>query len=266
MGTGDGLPNVSRDEVIARLRECGCEDVTPYAALLRHSIWMRVDTTRAPGLMESRFGGPAMMPDDFVWPTYTAEPYMGRDPNDDPETFVLWYAKPQRLPMFLIAQLNLAEVPVDSLLPREGLLSIFTDPFDGVWGRSKSDQQGFRVVYVPPEQFPSLRPHDMPDRAGHPGAFADRTWPTYRIEYFLKWSFSDWDTLHRLTDSEPYRDVNERVREALDEMYGYSFGHFLLDGGVNHQGDPRESAVLTWDPPDELPQDATYEQIDAYHK
>ena len=108
-----------------------------------------------------------MMPDGFEWPTYTAEPYMGRDPNDDPQTFVVWYAKQQKLPMFLIAQLNLAELPIASALPREGLLSLFTDPFDGVWGHSKSDQQGLRVIYTPPEAFASLRPHHMPDRPDH---------------------------------------------------------------------------------------------------
>lgn len=266
MASRDGIPNLSRDQVIARLRECGCADVAPYAALLRHSIWMRVDPTRPPGLMESRFGGPAMMPDGFVWPTYTAEPYLGRDPDDDRETFVLWYAKQQQLPMFLLAQLNLAGVPVDSPLPREGLLSIFTDPFDGVWGHSKSDRQGFRVTYIPPEHFASLRPHDMPDRTGHRGAFANWTWPTYRIEYLLKWNFANWDAVQRLAEGEPYRDVFERVQEAMGEIRGYSFGHFLLDAGMNHQNDPRESGLNMWDQPGTLPEDATCEQTDVHYR
>ena len=267
----DGKPHASRDEVIARLRDAGCGDAAPYTALLRPSIWMRVDAGRSPGPMESRFGGPAMMPEGFDWPTYTAEPYMGRDPNDDPKTFVLWYAKQQQLPMFLVAQLNLAELPIESALPREGMLSFFTDPFDGVWGHSKADQQGLRVIYTPPEQFAALRPYEMPARSDHHGAFADSTWPTYRIEYFVKWGFSDWEAVHRLAEAEPFTDQGERVRDAMREIFGYSFGHFLLDGGLNHQGDPRESAVLAVDSPqrpptyEEVGREPTQEEEDAFH-
>lgn len=82
-----------------------------------------------------------MMPEGFVWPTYTAEPYMGRDPDEDPETFTLWYAKQQQLPMFLTAQLNLAELSreVQTPLPPDGLWSFVTDSFDGVRVRGKSN-------------------------------------------------------------------------------------------------------------------------------
>ena len=48
----------------------------------------------------------------------------------------------------------------------------------------------------------------------------------------------------------------------MREMFGYSFGHFLLDAGRNHQDDPRVSALMIWDPPEELPEDAPYGQID----
>jgi hypothetical protein len=224
---------------------------------------MRLDTTRPPTALESRFGGPAMMPDGFEWPHYTAEPYMGRDPNDDPETYVVWYAKQQKLPMFLIAQLNLAELPIDSPLPRSGLLSLFTDPFDGVWGDSKSDLQGVRVIYTPQETFASLKPYQMPTRTDHHGAFAGSTWPECRIQYFLKWSFGDPDRLDQLLDGESDDEVAERMRATIQETCGYSFGLFLLDGGRNHQHDPRESALRMWDSQEEPPEDDD-EPYEAY--
>jgi uncharacterized protein YwqG len=265
---GDGIPNLSRAEVTDRLRDAGIEDADRYAELLSPSIWISINDTKQPGLMESRFGGPAMMPEGFVWPMYTAEPYMGRDPDDDPETFTLWCAKQQQLPMFLIAQLNLAELPrdVETPLPPDGLLSFFTDPFDGVWGHSKSDIQGLRVIYVPRDRFAELRPYEKPSAAVHPGAFADRKWPALRIEYFVKWGTARWRALYDSVDDEPDSDMQERLREVLNEIASYSFGNFLLDGGCNHQGDPRESAVCTWDPPPETSDDATLEEIMAEQK
>jgi uncharacterized protein YwqG len=263
MNNREGMPNLTRDEVLARLADAVGGDVSPYAALLQRSIWLRVDPSRKPDLMESRFGGPAMMPDGFEWPMYTAEPYMGRDPNEDPQTFTIWYAKQQKLPMWLIAQLNLAELPMETPLPREGLLSFFTDPFDGIWGNEKSDQQGIRLAYVSPEQFSVLRPCHRPEATDHHGEFADWVWPQYRMQYYIKWAFSDWDEVRRLNeqaaDARPYDDVQERLSDTMTEVFGYSFGHFLLDGGRNHQGDPRGSAERVWNPDPEPPEDMEYD-------
>lgn len=258
MSNREGMPNLSREEVLTRLADAVGSDVSPCAELLQRSIWLRVDKDRQPELMGSRFGGPAMVPDGFEWPTYTTEPYMGRDPDEDPKTFTLWYAKQQKLPMWLIAQLNLAELPMETPLPREGLLSFCTDPFDGVWGGQKSDQQGVRLVYIPPERFAELCPLHRPEVAFHPGAFADWTWPEYRMEYYIKWTFSDWDRVRRLieqaADARPYDDVEQRISDTIEEIHGCWFGHFLLDGGMNHQGDPRCSAEHVWNPDPEPPE------------
>src|SRR5688572_15100272 len=97
MSNREGLPNLTRDEVLARLSEALGGDASGYAALLQPSIWLRVDEQTEPDLLGSRFGGPAMMPEGFEWPMYTSEPYMGRDPAET-ETFTLWYAKQQLLP------------------------------------------------------------------------------------------------------------------------------------------------------------------------
>lgn len=263
MSNREGMPNLKREEVLARLADAVGGDASPYAALLQRSIWLRVDKAREPDLMQSRFGGPAMVPDGFEWPMYVAEPFMGRDPDEDPKTFTLWYAKQQKLPMWLIAQLNLAELPMETPLPREGLLSFFTDPFDGVWGGEKSDQQGIRIVYFPPGRFGELRPLDRPEVAFHPGAFADWNWPQYRMEYYAKWTFSDWEKVWRLneqaTDARPYDDVEQRISDTITEIFGYSCGHFLLDGGRNHDGDPRCSAEHVWNPDPEPPEGIGYE-------
>jgi hypothetical protein len=61
----DGLPNLTRDEVIERMRAVGVENLQPYVDLLCRSMWICVDPTRQPGALESRFGGPAMVREDF---------------------------------------------------------------------------------------------------------------------------------------------------------------------------------------------------------
>jgi uncharacterized protein YwqG len=259
----DGLPNLTREDVLSRLTAAGVPDVQQVAPLLRQTVWLRPDPQREPELLPSRFGGPAMVPADFEWPYYDAEPYQGSETADD-GTFTIRYGAKTRAPLFLFAQINLAEVPLATELPPAGLLSFFIDPFDGVWGHARSDRQGFRILYAPAEQLASLRPLEMPARDGLTGAFAGREWRQHAMTFFLKWTLSDWRWLHELEDREPWSDGPERIREAWGEIAGYGFGHFLLDAGLNHQGDPRESAVLTVDPPKPPDEDAGYEESDAY--
>ena len=259
MATRDGIPDLTREHLAERLRAAGADDLKPYLDLLHQTIWMRVEPDREPGLMESRFGGPAMVPDDFVWPTYEAEPHLGSEVEGD--TFTVYRGAKRRWPMFLLAQINLAEVPTDSALPRTGLLSFFTDPFDGVWGHSRADVQGFTIRYTPEEAFPTLRPREMPERPDREGAFSGWTWPCYAMRFFLNWAISDADAFNRLIDTERYRDVAKRMGDALREIQGYGFGHFLLDAGMNHQGDPRAFAVLMFDSSGLPPEDGSYEEL-----
>jgi uncharacterized protein YwqG len=82
------------------------------------------------------------------------------------------------------------------------------------------------------------------------------------MEFYTKWTFSDWESVHRLNeqaaDARPYDDVEQRVSDTMEEVFGYSFGHFLLDGGRNHQSDPRGSAEHVWNPDPEPPEDIEY--------
>ena len=73
MSKREGTPDLTREEVLARLADAVGGDASPYAALLQRSIWLRVDSDREPDLMGSRFGGPAMVPEGFEWPMYAAD-------------------------------------------------------------------------------------------------------------------------------------------------------------------------------------------------
>lgn len=253
----EGLPNLRRDEVLARLAEAGYPESALLAPLLQWSIWLRPDPTRTPGLLESRFGGPAMVPPEFEWPCYNADPYLGDEAGQDGSS-VAGDGEGTAAPLCMIAQINLTEVPRPTALPPAGLLSFFVDPFDGVWGHERSDRSGFQVTYTPADELAHLRPREMPHTES-----ADEPWPHLAMTFFQKWTLADGHPLAAWAedrhDREPWSDVPDQVTEAWSEITGYNFGHFLLDGGRNHQGDPRESAVLLFDRPDDPNDGSTHE-------
>lgn len=256
----DGVPDLTKEQVLARLTVAGLDNAEAIAPFLRQSVWLRADPSSTPRLLGSRFGGPAMVPPEFEWPYYDAEPYLGSGAGDD-GTFTVFYGEKSAAPLYMIAQINLAEIPLHTALPSAGLLTFFIDPYDGVWGHERSDRSGFRVTFTPADRMAGLVPREMPGgKAG--GAFAGEPWPHLAASFFLKWGLGERERLSKwiddLHDREPWSDVPDKIREAWEEMTGYGFGHFLMDAGLNHQGDPRESAVLLLDSPEE-PDDGSHE-------
>lgn len=100
----------------------------------------------------SRAGGGPDLPHDMPWP---------RNGKDAPLQF--------------LHQVNLQDIakatPADNLLPSNGLLVFFYDYDKQPWGNSPEDWQGWKLTFVPEDDFSSLEyrlpPYELPGKMGH---------------------------------------------------------------------------------------------------
>ena len=117
-----------QDDLLAGLNKAGLSAISPKLAKLskdcvRVRSAPRADVAISKG--DSKLGGLPDLPPGLAWPQW----------KNGFLTFV--------------AQVNLAELPANDLLPNIGLLSFFYDHEQSAWGFDPNHKEGFRLWYFP---------------------------------------------------------------------------------------------------------------------
>ncbi|WJZ03759.1 DUF1963 domain-containing protein [Corynebacterium freiburgense] len=165
----------------------------------------------------SRIGGPGLVSAQHPWPI---------DPSD--------------LPMYLVTQLNLAELPPQPNLPSDGLLQFFTeeDPL-GLFELKPVENIATLVRYIPARDIPDMRLefHAIPEFALVSGGYFKITATPYdQYPVFSDTSFAPED-LRLLRQIDLWDEHPERLDEFLNAQHATVF-----NGGWARfvQSDPRE--------------------------
>lgn len=123
-------------DVLGKLREAGLEGLARTIALkAQDSISIEPDEASSGAPVPSKLGGKPNLPPTFAWPVSGSHP------------------------LAFVAQFNLAEVaPLaeESGLPREGALYVFYDWNEQPWGFEPEDCEGWRIVFLLPEDLHTL--------------------------------------------------------------------------------------------------------------
>ncbi|MDO4687284.1 MAG: YwqG family protein [Corynebacterium sp.] len=151
-----------------------------------------------------------------------------------------WPSDPSGLPMYLVAQLNLAEFPPQPDLPSDGLLQFFTeeDPL-GLFELKPVEQIAKLVRYIPAVDVPtmSLEFHAIPEFALVSGGYFEITASPYdQYPVFSDTSFTP-DDMRLLRQVDLWDEHPERLDEFLNAQHATVF-----NGGWARfvQSDPRD--------------------------
>jgi uncharacterized protein YwqG len=135
----------ARDELEAKLKQADLGRIAGGVADLSKEGFF-LHSTKIPDenilIGASKIGGWPDLPSGFSWPSA----------NDEPLAFV--------------AQINLSELPLPSLLPRDGLLSFFYDREQTVWGFDPKESAHWRVSYIPSSAQLVRTPEPRPVQSG----------------------------------------------------------------------------------------------------
>jgi hypothetical protein len=208
--------------------------------------------------LATRFGGDAMMLPEQGWPSWINAPYTGRD--ESAEFFTVTYGEPTEVPLTFLGQVNLADLPDGLPLPRQGLLSFFTDATDPPYGMDESDRDGSRLFFTRPEDFHRLQKRPMPNAPKKAGVFDLRP---------LRPCGAIFARRYRLP---AYWDLDETVRELVpkdvydpfeDLVCGFNYNNEMLGIPKTHQHDPRLAAVRMNG--GQLPDEESYARWEGHH-
>ncbi|HSR69227.1 MAG TPA: YwqG family protein [Acidobacteriota bacterium] len=129
-------------DVLRKLREAGLEELARTIALkARDSIRIERDEGSSGAAVPSKLGGRPDLPPTFAWPVGESHP------------------------LAFLAQFNLSEVaPLaeETGLPGEGALYVFYDWQQQPWGFEAQDCDGWRIVYLLPEDLHTLEALEPP--------------------------------------------------------------------------------------------------------
>lgn len=178
-------------------------------------------------------------------------------PSDVP-----WPTHPDGRPLVFIAQINLAEMPlevVDGVLPTDGWLHLFYDVEEQPWGFDPADRGGWALLYTPagttltPRQPPGGNDSGIGERPVTLGARVEQTVvPPFTV---------DADRILTEQENHRYADaLEDHVEAAWDERIHRLLGHpdliqgdiqlesqlaahGIYVGGADHLADPRATAL-----------------------
>ena len=160
----------------------------------------------------------------------------------------------------LLAQINFAELPANSIYPQQGILQFYIDSDDDLWGLNFDDQReqiGFRILFFPEvfnasEKLQALNPDEFIDADGPvTGQYAVNFKPQMQPISPQDLHFDAY-CLGQELDEEQLEDALEQYEQAYSAQ-----GHRL--GGYPYftQADPRDGMG------DELAQYILLLQIDS---
>ena len=170
-------------------------------------------------------------------------------------------------PLGMIAQINCAELPQNTIYPESGMLQFWIDPGDeeALWGMDDTiadrTQNGYRVIYYPELGEPN------PDARAAKANWDDYGWPISpeTVEYALsfeaalgdKWSLMNetaealfvdtWNELYPETPIEDFFDEidelgEDRVTDTIDRETEDQLTHKIGGEPIFTQNDPRDFA------------------------
>jgi hypothetical protein len=204
-------------------------------SLAKPVLWIDAIPGPAEDPVGSCFGGSEpLLLDEVGWPTWVKEPYLGSDGSTG--TFTVHYGAPAEAPLTFLGQINLAELPPVTPLPRSGLLSFFVDAAEAPWGDEENDRCGFRIFFTPANRFNALRPRPMPNGPPTPGAFEAKPLRPCRMKFAPRYQLPALDLLES-----PLREqIDETAYGELAEfLYGFSYHNVMFSVPRTHQHDPR---------------------------
>ncbi|MGI9203783.1 MAG: YwqG family protein [Woeseiaceae bacterium] len=163
------------------------EEVVAMLKPLKQQALHLVETSRD---VRSRIGGVPDLPDGFEWPEW------------------------QNVPLAFLAQIDLAEIDEQSVLPdlpKHGLLSFFYDQEQSTWGFRPGDRGSWRVIYSTEEQ--QLR------RTGPPAGVAENgQYDEKKIEFL---EVTTYPSLDRVTD-QPI-ETSDETWDEVDALQARDF-------------------------------------------
>lgn len=193
-------------DIIEQLIEAGYQkEVEKLQSMVRKSIHLITDKSKEENFLigETKIGGEAHLPKDFVWPMYDNKP------------------------LAFIAQINLSEITqydTMNVLPKEGILSFFFEGGEKVWGFDPKDIGGSKVFY--------LQDIDDLERTAFPnGLEEDLIFEPCKVNFECRESYpTDLYALNQIMFngdmSEKYDDFFDILCDGLQEvttnkMFGY---------------------------------------------
>lgn len=203
-------------------------------ALAKPIVWIDAIPEPSGDPLSSRFGGTPLMLDEVGWPSWVKNPYLGSDTSTG--TFIVYYGEPAEAPLTFLGQINLAELPPVTPLPRSGLISFFVDAAEAPWGDEENLRDGFRVYFTPSERFRELRPRPMPNGPPARGAFEAKPLRPCRMRFAARYQLPAAQSLDPPLLQKFGADAYGELAEFL---YGFSYHNVMFSVPRTHQHDPR---------------------------
>jgi uncharacterized protein YwqG len=154
----------------------------------------------------------------------------------------LAWPKWKDVPLSFVAQINLTEVPENSLLARTGLLSFFYDTGQTAWGFDPNHKEGFRVLYFP--EISGLNRIVGPEKSSPSGLLQKLQNLTakkpHQVSAFPSCQLS-FSSFLSLPESCP-EDISDLLLDLDDDEIYFKF----LD---NYRGEGPEHQLLGWPHP-----------------
>lgn len=193
-------------DVLRKLREAGLEDLARTIAVkARDSIRIEQDESSSGAQVPSKLGGKPNLPPTFAWPVG------------------------QSHPLSFLAQFNLAEVaPLaeGSGLPGDGALYVFYDWKEQPWGFDAEDADGWRIVFLPPEDLHTLEELDPPTDDAEACPFFQEVFVRFRRQRTLPGPDSPVLSALDLEDAEldQYSEITGQLEDEhrpLHQFFGF---------------------------------------------